>query len=251
MKILSFSLKIMLLLVAPVLMMTSCKDDEPTPCSEGDPAIVGCQCVDGTITNETGPNACSARGGVDHWICDPSLIQFATISGTITFDSSELWATWKDTGVVEVTIFPEFSLNPPAGWGDIPADFLYPGFPGGRFALGAPYNAQNPIVLTYVPGQNEYHYEIEVDPGTYSALAVGFRHNAITDPSKKTATLGVHWGTPSTTSSGLVIKVDVGGGQIFTAINDPAPSVINVEKGDDLKFNFRADFAFVLKWPFR
>ena len=208
MRILSFSLKIMLLLLVPVAMMTSCKDDEPTP-------------------------------------------DTATIHGTITIDSSELWATWKDTGVVEVTIFPEFSLNPPAGWGDIPVDFLYPGFPGGRFALGAPWNAQNPIVLTYVPGQSEYHYEIEVDPGTYSALAVGFRHNAISDPSKKTATLGAHWGTPATTSSGLVIKVDIGGGQIFTAINDPAPSVITVEKGDNVELNFRADFAFVLTWPFR
>ena len=197
----------MLLLLVPVAMMTSCKDDEPAP----DTAI---------------------------------------IHGTITIDSSELWATWKDSGVVEVTIFPEFSLNPPAGWGDIPAG-TFPGFLGGRFALGAPFNAQNPFVLTYVPGKTEYDYEIEVDPGTYSALAVGFRHNLITDASKKTATLGVHWGTPATTSSGLLIKMDVGGGQIINIIDDPAPSIITVEKGDNVEYNFNADFAFVLQWPFR
>ncbi|MBK9103745.1 MAG: hypothetical protein IPL92_04070 [Saprospiraceae bacterium] len=37
--------------------------------------------------------------------------------------------------------------------------------------------------------------KLEVDPGTYSALAIGFRHNGDSDPSKKTATLGVHWNT--------------------------------------------------------
>lgn len=208
MRILSFSLKIMLLILAPVLMMTSCKDDQPTP-------------------------------------------ETATIHGTITIDNASLWATWKDTGVVEVTIFPEFSLNPPAGWGDIPADFLYPGFPGGRFALGAPYNSQNPLVLTYVPGQSEYHYELTMDPGTYSALAIGFRHNAISDPSKKTATLGVYWATPDTTSHGIVIKADVGGGQIVTFFDDPAPSILTLAKGDNVELNFKADFGFVNVWPFR
>ena len=208
MRILSFSLKLILLLLIPVAMMTSCKDE--------------------TVTPDT-----------------------AKIHGTITIDNASLWATWKDTGVVEVTIFPEFSLNPPAGWGDIPVDFLYPGFPGGRFALGAPYNSQNPLVLTYVPGQTEYHYELEVDPGTYSALAIGFRHNGISDPSKKTATLGVHWNTPATTSHGIVIKADVGGGQIVTFFDDPAPSVVTVAKGDNVEFNFKADFGFVNVWPFR
>ena len=108
MRILSFSLKIMLLLLLPVAMMTSCKDDEPAP----DTAI---------------------------------------IKGTITIANAELWATWKDSGVVEVTIFPAFvDAAPPAGagWGPISPNILYPGFPGGTFALGAPYNAQNPVILT-------------------------------------------------------------------------------------------------------
>ncbi len=210
MRILSFSLKIMLLLLLPVAMMTSCKDDEPTP----DTAI---------------------------------------IKGTITIDNAELWATWKDSGVVEVTIFPAFvDAAPPAGagWGPISPNILYPGFPGGTFALGAPSNAQNPVVLTYVPGQSQYNYEIEVDPGTYSALAVGFRHNLITDASKKSATLGVHWNTPATTSHGIVVK-GVVGGQVITYFNDPAPSSITVAKGDKVVLNFRADFAFVNVWPFR
>ncbi len=200
----------MLLLLLPVAMMTSCKDDEPTP----DTAI---------------------------------------IKGTITIDNAELWATWKDSGVVEVTIFPAFvDAAPPAGagWGPISPNILYPGFPGGTFALGAPSNAQNPVVLTYVPGQSQYNYEIEVDPGTYSALAVGFRHNLITDASKKSATLGVHWNTPATTSHGIVVK-GVVGGQVITYFNDPAPSSITVAKGDKVVLNFRADFAFVNVWPFR
>jgi hypothetical protein len=203
MRILSFSLKIMLLALLPMLTFVSCDDDDPTT---------------------------------------------ATISGTITFENVDEWATWQDSGEVQVTIFPAFSLNPPAGWGDIPADALYPGFPGGRFALGAPYNAQDPVVLTYVPGKTTYDYSIEVDPGTYSALAVGFRHDFIADPSLRTATLGVHWDNPNTVSSGIVLKVDVGGGQIITLFNDPAPSVITVEAGDELDIDFKADFGFVNEW---
>ncbi|MEO6132660.1 MAG: hypothetical protein ABIQ02_12490, partial [Saprospiraceae bacterium] len=155
---------------------------------------------------------------------------------------------WKDSGVVELVIFPAFSLNPPAGWGDIPVDALYPGFPGGRFALGAPFNAQNPIVVNYSPGINGFTYEMEVDPGTYSALALGFRHNRITDPSKKTATLGVYWDHPNEVSHGIVLKVDVGGGQIVTLFDEPAPKTITVAKGDNVTLNFKADFAFVEQW---
>lgn len=208
MRILSFSLKIMLLLLAPVVMMTSCKDDEPTP-------------------------------------------DTATIHGTITIDNAPLWATWQDSGEVQLTIFPAFvDAAPPAGagWGAISPNILYPGFPGGTFALGAPYNSQNPLVLTYVPGQTEYHYELEVDPGTYSALALGFRHDGVSDPSLKTATLGVHWNTPATVSHGIVIKADIGGGQIITIFDYPAPSTITVAKGDNVEINFKADFAFVTQW---
>ncbi len=247
MRILSFSLKIALFALIPFLAMTSCKD-EPPPCSTGDPAIVGAQCVNGTISNGTGSDACSFHGGVDHWICDASLLQNATISGTINIDNANLWATWKDSGVVEITIFPAFSLNPPAGWGDIPDNFFGPGVPGGRFALGAPYNSQNPIVLNYTPGVTGFTYSMEVEPGTYSALAIGFRNNRIVDPSKKTATLGVAWDHPDSTSHGIVLKVDVGGGNIMTIFNDPAPSVITLAKGDDVQINFKADFAFVNQW---
>ena len=89
------------------------------------------------------------------------------------------------------------------------------------------------------------------DDLTFPFMANSLAIDLITDASKKTATLGVHWGTPDTTSSGIVFKVDVGGGQIITVINDPAPSIITVEKGDNVELNFNADFAFVLQWPFR
>ncbi|MDQ3017994.1 MAG: hypothetical protein M3R25_14880 [Bacteroidota bacterium] len=172
----------------------------------------------------------------------------ATISGTITIENTELWNTWKDSGEVQLTLFPAFSLNPPAGWGDIPENSLFPGFPGGRFALGAPVNSQNPIIINIVPGQSIYNYELTVDPGTYSALAVGFRHDFITDPSLRTATLGVHHSIPDVVSSGLVIKIDIGGGQIITVINDPAPTPITVEAGDEVTINFKADLGFVEVW---
>jgi hypothetical protein len=205
MRILSFSLKITLLALLPLVTMMSCKDDPVEP-------------------------------------------DTATISGTITIENTDLWATWKDSGEVQLTIFPAFTLNPPAGWGDIPADALYPGFPGGRFALGAPANAQNPIILNYSPGVTQYHYTLTLQPGTYSALALGFRHDLITDPSKKTATLGVHWGNPNVVSHGVVIKADIGGGQIITIFDEPAPSVITLEKGDNINIDFKADFGFVEEW---
>ena len=206
MRILSFSLKIMLLALLPFITMTGCDDDD-----------------------------------------DPTT---ATISGTITFENVDEWATWQDSGEVQVTIFPEFSLDPfpGSGWGEVPDDFYGPGVPGGRFALGAPWNAQNPFILTYVPGQTQYNYSIEVDPGTYSALAVGFRHDFISDPTRRTATLGVHWDNPNTVSHGIILKIDVGGGQIITLFNEPAPTPITVEAGEELDIDFKADFGFVNEW---
>lgn len=179
---------------------------------------------------------------------DAPVPDTAKISGTVTIVNTDLWATWKDSGVVELVIFPAFSLNPPAGWGDVPDDFFGPGVPGGRFALGAPSNAQNPIVVNYQPGISGFTYELNVDPGTYSALALGFRHNRITDPSLKTATLGVYWDHPNEVSHGIVIKADVGGGQIVTFFNDPAPTTFTVAKGDKVTFDFKADFSFVSQW---
>ena len=200
MRILSFSLKLILLALVATIVMPGCKDDEPTP-------------------------------------------DTAKIHGTITFENADLWSTWKDSGDVEVTIFPEFVLALPpqgAGWGAVPNDFFGPGVPGGTFPLGAPFNASNPFILTYVPGQTQYQYELEVDPGTYSALAVGLRHDRITDPTLKTATLGVHWNNPDSVSHGIVFN--------FTPFNYPAPSTITVAKGDNVEINFKADFAFVEVW---
>lgn len=172
----------------------------------------------------------------------------AKIYGVITIDNTNLWATWQDSGEVQLTIFPAFSLNPPAGWGEIPDNTFGPGVPGGTFAIGAPYNAQNPLVATYQPGATQYSYELTVDPGTYSALALGLRHNRITDPSKRTATLGVHWDNPNVVSHGIVIKVNVGGGVIVPVFNFPAPVPITVQAGDEREINFRADFGFVEDW---
>ncbi|MBK9984722.1 MAG: hypothetical protein IPP15_20560 [Saprospiraceae bacterium] len=205
MRILSFSLKIVLFALIPFLAMTSCKDQAVVP-------------------------------------------DTAKISGTVTITNTDLWSTWKDSGVVELVIFPAFTLNPPAGWGDVPDNFFGPGVPGGRFALGAPSNAQNPIIVNYQPGISGFTYELNVDPGTYSALALGFRHNRITDPSLKTATLGVYWDHPTEVSHGIIIKADVGGGQIVTFFNDPAPTTFTVAKGDKVTFDFKADFSFVSQW---
>lgn len=203
MRILNFSLKLILLAMVAILVIPACKDDEP---------------------------------------------ETAKIHGTIKFDNVQLWDTWKDSGDVIVSIFPKFVLALPpagAGWGDVPDDFYAPGVPGGRYAIGAPSAS---VELTYVPGQTEYDYSFEVAPGEYSALAVGFRHDRISDPSLKTATLGVHWDHPNEVSHGIVLKIDVGGGQVITLFNDPAPSTITVDKGDDVELNFRADFAFVTQW---
>ena len=173
----------------------------------------------------------------------------AKIHGVITLDNADLWATWKDSGDVELTIFPAFSLNPPAGWGPVPDGFFGPGVPGGTFALGAPVNSQNPFIFEYQPGANLLSYEISgLAPGTYSALALGFRHDLITDPSKRSATLGVYWDNENVVSHGIVIKVDVGGGNIVTIFNEPAPESITVAAGDDLELNFKADFGFVEDW---
>jgi len=170
------------------------------------------------------------------------------IQGTITLDNADSWNSWIDSGEVQVTLFPAFSLNPPAGWGQVPDGFFGPNVPGGMFALGAPYNAQNPVVLEYVPGQSTYSYEIEVEPGTYSALAVGFRHNFVNDASLRTATLGVHWENENQVSHGVEIKIDIGGGNVISIFDYPAPAEITVASGEQKVINFRADFNFVFQW---
>ena len=126
----------------------------------------------------------------------------ALIKGTVTMENIDVWESWVDSGEVQLTIFPEFSLNPPAGWGEIPNDVLGPGVPGGTFAIGAPFNSQNPIILEFEEGKTEFDFEIEVDPGTYSALAVGFRHDFVEDASKRSATLGVYHNNADEVSHG-------------------------------------------------
>lgn len=170
------------------------------------------------------------------------------IYGTITIENADTWATWVDSGDVELTIFPEFSLDPLAGWGAVPDDFFGPNVLGGTFAVGAPYNSQNPVIFTYTPGKTTYNYEIELEPGTYSALALGFRHDYISDPTLKSATLGVHWGQPDQVSHGVVIKIRGGNGAIIPIFNEPAPAAITIAEGEQKEINFKADFDFVKVW---
>ncbi|HHS95131.1 MAG TPA: hypothetical protein ENJ45_00965 [Phaeodactylibacter sp.] len=170
------------------------------------------------------------------------------VYGTITIENTDVWQTWADSGEVQVTIFPEFSLDPPAGWGEVPDNALGPGVPGGIFPLGAPYNAQNPIVLNYQSGKTTYDYEIELEPGTYSALGLGLRHNNVADPTRKTASLGVHWNKPDEVSHGIVIKIDPGNGMFIPIFEFAPPATIQIQEGEQLEFNFKADFDFVNQW---
>ncbi len=170
------------------------------------------------------------------------------VYGTITVENANLWQTWQDSGEVQVTIFPEFSLDPLAGWGEVPDGFFAPGVPGGTYAVGAPYNSQNPVILTYEAGKTTYDYEIELEPGTYSALAVGFRHTFVNDPTLKTATLGAHWGNENEVSHGVVIKVSMPNGAVITPYDFPAPKSITIEAGEEKEINFKIDFSFVEQW---
>jgi hypothetical protein len=162
---------------------------------------------------------------------DSSTPDTATIHGTITFKN---FSSWKasgthtiadvDSGVVEVTIF---------------GDSIWTLSNGVRAPINAPFNSQNPFVINRIAGDSIYEYSIDVDPGTYSALAVGFRTNRSYSATKKTATLGVYWNHPDSVSSGLYIP---------SALNDPAPSPITVAKGDNVQLDFKANFGFVTTW---
>ncbi|NND05482.1 MAG: hypothetical protein HKN87_03800 [Saprospiraceae bacterium] len=171
----------------------------------------------------------------------------AKIKGTITMQNTDVWAEWQDSGEVQLTLFPDYSLDPPAGWGEVPDEFFGPGVPGGNFALGAPYNAQDPLIVNYEAGATSFSYEIEVEPGTYSALALGFRHDFVTDASRRTATIGVHHGDPATVSYGVQIKINMSG-NIVPILDFPAPSSITVAAGDEREIDFVADFGFLPIW---
>lgn len=168
-----------------------------------------------------------------------------TVFGTITIENADVWESWVDSGEVQLTLFSEFSLDPLAGWGEVPDNFFGPGVPGGTYAVGAPYNSQNPLILEYEPGKTEYEFEIEVDPGTYSALALGFRHDFVNDPTLKSATLGVYWGNANEVSHGVVIKVPGPGGMVIPVFNEPPPATFEVKANEQKELNFRADFGFV------
>lgn len=163
--------------------------------------------------------------------CDDDKPNTATIHGTITFKNLYTWAqsgtvSSADSGVVEVVIF---------------GDSVWAASPGGTFAQGAPYNANDPVILTINPSDSTYEYSIEVEPGTYSALAVGYRTNRSYSSAsgKKTATLGVHWDHPDSVSYGFT----------FTGVPGyPAPVPITVSKGDNVEINFRADYKFAATW---
>ena len=179
---------------------------------------------------------------------DPEVVPTTgIIKGTITLLNTDVWTEFQDSGEVQLTIFPEFSLDPPAGWGEVPDGLFGPNVPGGTYALGAPYNAQNPTIFQYAEGATGGTYELEVDPGTYSALALGFRHNFINDPSLRTATLGVHWDNPGTVSHGIVIKANIAG-NVVTLFDFPSPAPITVKAGDELTIDFTADFGFIEDW---
>ncbi|MBK6947382.1 MAG: hypothetical protein IPH16_04230 [Haliscomenobacter sp.] len=180
--------------------------------------------------------------------CEKDEPQTTKVFGAITIENASTWSTYADSGEVQVTLFSKFSLDPLAGWGVVPDNFFGPNVPGGTFAVGAPYNSQNPLVLKYEPGKTVYTYEIEVEPGTYSALALGFRHNLVTDPSRKTATLGVHWDKPDQVSYGVVIKVRTGAGTVIPVFNYPTPVTFTIAEGEQKEINFKADFNFVKSW---
>lgn len=174
--------------------------------------------------------------------------QATKIFGTISIENADTWASWVDSGEVQLTVFPEFSLDPLAGWGEVPDNFFGPGVPGGTFAVGAPYNSQNPVILEYVPGKSQYEYEIELEPGTYSALALGFRHDFVNDPTLKSATLGVYWGNENVVSHGIAIKIPGPGGTVIPIFNFPPPATFEIKAGEQKELDFKADFNFVNDW---
>lgn len=169
---------------------------------------------------------------------DDKTPDYAVIRGTITFENVDEWATWQDSGQVDVGIWPAYNLATPStssGWGAYPANFYFPGSAAGLAPLNVPAFDS---VLARNGSSTTYDYSFRVEPGTYSAVAVGFRHSRITDPSTRTASLGVHWGMPDSVSHGIVVG----------PFNYPGPTAVTVEAGDVVDLDFKADFGFVNVW---
>lgn len=155
------------------------------------------------------------------WGCDDDngmAPEFASVSGTITFENVALW---PDSGEVQVTIWPEgvWTASGP---------------------MGPPQNPNDPLVLTKNPGQTQYSYEIAGLPeGVYSAIAVGWRHPDPNLPAEqRSAVLGVYLGDPNIVSTGLIIDFP---GSPFQG---PLPAEITLEKGENRTgLDIKADFA--------
>lgn len=142
--------------------------------------------------------------------------EFATISGTVTFENVTLW---PDSGEVQITIWPQgvwTAFGP----------------------MGPPQNPNNPITLTKNNNQSRYDYQIDGLPkGEYSAIAVGWRHPDETLPAEqRSAVLGVYLDDSNTVSVGLVIP--------NTPFQGPLPAVFTLEKGQNRTgMDIKADFA--------
>ncbi len=142
--------------------------------------------------------------------------EFATVSGTVIFDNVQLW---PDSGVVQITIWPE---NVWTSFGP----------------QGPPQNPNNPVTLVRNGNQTRYDYKIEGLPaGTYSAIAVGWRHPDESLPAeRRSAVLGVYIGNTNEVSTGLEIP-----GSPF---QDRLPMTVTLSKGENKTgLDIRADFA--------
>jgi hypothetical protein len=58
----------------------------------------------------------------------------------------------------------------------------------------------------------------------------------------------VYHGKENEVSYGVVIKVDVGGGNIVNALDYPAPTTFTIKAEEQKEINFKADFSFVNVW---
>ncbi len=58
----------------------------------------------------------------------------------------------------------------------------------------------------------------------------------------------MHWENENQVSHGVEIKADIGGGNVISIFDYPAPAEITVASGEQKVINFRADFNFVFQW---